>query len=369
MNIATAAPARPISADSHICEPPNCFRDYIEAAWRADAPHVVREDNYDRYILKDFPPIPMPLVAAAGRDPREVGIKYTTYEEMHAGGWDPKARLADQDRDGVAGEMIYPTVGMALCHLADNDYKQACMWAYNRWLEGFVESAPDRLFGIGQSAIRSVPEAVEDFRRIKEMDFKGVMLPAFPSTAEDYDDPSFDPLWRTAAELELPISFHILTGKDALPRGSKITRWSGVMRGNQDIIGMFIFGGIFCRHPRLKLVCVEGDAGWLPHFAYRMDHAYNRHRYVDKCRELSRMPSELLFENVYLTFQDDLVAFRLTHMLNPQRLMWANDFPHNDSTWPNSQKLLAEHTRDLAPQDKQWILRDNVRELYRLPVA
>jgi predicted TIM-barrel fold metal-dependent hydrolase len=370
MSVETIAALRPISADSHICEPPNCFLDHIEAAWLKDAPRVVREDNHDRYVLKDFPPIPMPLVAAAGRDPREVGIKFTTYEEMHPGGWDAKARLADQDRDGVAAEVIYPTVGMALCHLEDADYKQACMWAYNRWLqEEFVAVAPDRLFGIGLSAIRSIDEAITDFRRIKEMGFKGVMLPANPATAEDYDDPSFDPLWRVAAELGLPISFHILTGKDAMPRGPKITRWNGVMRGVQDIIGMFVFSGVFCRHPGLKLVCVEGDAGWLPHYAYRMDHAYNRHRFVDKCRELSRMPSELLFEHVYLTFQDDLIAFRVTDMLNPKRLMWANDFPHNDSTWPNSQKLLAEHTRDLAPHDKQAILRDNVRELYQLPVT
>ena len=362
----TIAPIRPISADSHVCEPPNCFIDNIEPAYRADAPRVERHDGVDKYIIKDFASIAMPLVAAAGRDPREVGAKYTTYDEMWAGGWDPKARLGDQDRDGVAAEVIYPTIGMALCALADDDYKQACMWAYNRWLQEFVSSSPDRLYGIGQTAVRSVPEAIEDFRRIKEMGFKGVMLPAVPATEEDYDHTSFAPLWSAAVELGLPISFHLLTGKGEVNRGPAINMWNGVMRGVQDIIGMFIFSGVFDRHPKLKLVCVEGDAGWVPHFAHRLDHIYNRHRYVKKCKELSRLPSEQLFENVFLTFQDDLVAFQVAHLLNPKRLMWANDFPHNDSTWPNSQKLLAEQTKDLSGENKRSILRDNVRELYSL---
>ena len=365
---------KPISADSHVCEPPNCYVDYIEPKYRADAPRVVRDANgADAYWIKNEPKgVAIPLIAAAGRDPRDVGVRYNTYDEMYPGGWDGKVRLADQDRDGVGGEVIYPSVGMALCRNPDVDYKQACMNAYNRWLQEFVSAAPDRLFGVGQTAVRSVAEAVEDFRRIRDMGFKGVMLPGVPGTAEDYDSPVFDPLWRAAVELGLPLSFHVLTSSaDGLPRGPMINLWSGVVRSVQDIIGMFIFSGVFNRHPALKLVCVEGDAGWVPHFTYRLDHIYKRHRYVKKCVELDRLPSQQFAENIYLTFQDDWVAFRWVGLhdpasLNPRRLMWANDFPHNDSTWPNSQALLAEHTAGLSAQEKAWILHDNVSELYGL---
>ena len=127
---------------------------------------------------------------------------------------------------------------------------------------------------------------------------------------------------------------------------------------------MFIFGGVFERHPKLKLVCVEADAGWAPHFIYRMDHAYKRHRYWLKWATCAQLPSEYFCENIYLTFQDDWVAFQLVDMMNPRRLMWANDFPHSDSTWPWSQELLAEQTRHLTRQQKAWILRDNCAELY-----
>ena len=139
-----------------------------------------------------------------------------------------------------------------------------------------------------------------------------------------------------------------------------------IIRGCQDIMGTLIFGGVFERHPTLKIVCVEADAGWVPHYMYRMDHAYDRHRYWLTAGKLSKMPSEYFRENIYVTFQDDWVAFKTMDLCNPRRLMWANDFPHSDSTWPNSQALLATHTAALSTQSKQWLLHDNVAELYKL---
>jgi predicted TIM-barrel fold metal-dependent hydrolase len=97
-----------------------------------------------------------------------------------------------------------------------------------------------------------------------------------------------------------------------------------------------------------------------------MDHAYKRHRFWRKCAELSKMPSDYFYENVYLTFQDDWSAFRSVDMLNHKRLMWASDFPHSDSTWPWSQDVIAEQTKHLTQDQKSSILRDNIRELYNL---
>jgi predicted TIM-barrel fold metal-dependent hydrolase len=363
---------KPISADSHVTEPPGCYIDHIDPKFRDVAPRVERDNKRgDIYVIDGMDtPIPMGLVAAAGVDPKDMRPGGVRFEDLHKGGWDGTARTADQDRDGIAAELIYPTVGMLLCSHPDLDYKKSCFDAYNRWLVGFCEAAPERLFGIGQTAIRSVDEAIEDLRGFKEAGFKGVMMPGAPG-ASDYDDPIYDPLWEAAVALDMPISFHILTtkGSDFMqPRGPRINAWQSVVRGCQDIIGMFIYSGVFERHPDLKLVCVEGDAGWAPHYMYRLDHTYKRHRYWMKCQELGRLPSEYFRSNVYMTFQDDWVAFKVKDLLNVRRLMWANDFPHSDSTWPWSQELLAEHTIDLTESEKQLILRDNVRELFNLPV-
>ena len=370
---------RAISADSHVVEPPDCFTAHIESKWRDAAPHIMRDTQSglpgEVVVIPDMAPVPLAIVAAAGLPPSEIKLGGKAFSEIHRGAWDPKARIVDQERDGVAGEMIYPSTGMVLCNHKDADYKHACSRAYNRWLAEFVGGAPDRLFGLGMTGVRTVTDAIEDFRAIKEAGFKGVMLPGAPGTNEDYDHPSFDPLWKTAAELDLPISFHVLAAgnkaEEAMTkggaRGPRIASWQATIRSCQDIIGMFIFGRVFERHPGLKLVCVEADAGWVPHYMYRMDHAYKRHRYWLKCDEMKMLPSEYFAKHVYVTFQDDWVAFKMTDMVNAHRLMWANDYPHSDSTWPESQELLAEHTAHLKPDVKRWVLRDNVRELYGLP--
>ena len=129
---------------------------------------------------------------------------------------------------------------------------------------------------------------------------------------------------------------------------------------------MLIYSGVFDRYPELKVVCVESDAGWAPHYAYRMDHIYKRHRFWNKALELKKLPSEYLFENIWLTFQDDWTAFHVKDHLNVERIMWANDFPHSDSTWPLSQELLTQHAAQLSPHERRRILRDNCVELFGL---
>ncbi len=359
-----------ISADSHITEPPNAYIDYIDPKFRDRAPHMVRDDRKgDLFVIEGLSrPIPMGLVAAAGKPANELTAFGVKFEDLHRGGWDPEARMADQDRDGVAAEVLYPTVGMMLCNHKDYDFKKACFDAYNQWIANYCSAHPDRLIGVGQTAMRSVEEGIEDLSRIKDLGLKGVMMSGNPQL-EDYDSPIYDPFWEAAIDLGLPLSFHILTSRDdaiGRTRGPKLNSFLSIIRGNQDIIGMLILSGVFERHPRLKMVCVEADAGWAPHYMYRMDHAYDRHRYWLTAGTISKMPSEYFRENIYLTFQDDWVAFKMKDMCNFRRLMWANDFPHSDSTWPWSQELLKKHTANLNEEEKNQILHDNVAELYHL---
>jgi hypothetical protein len=119
----------------------------------------------------------------------------------------------------------------------------------------------------------------------------------------------------------------------------------------------------------LKLVCAEADAGWVPHFMYRMDHFYRRHRFHSNAGEMSKLPSEFVEENVYFTFQDDVIAMNSLNMLNPRRLLWSNDFPHSDATWPWSQQLIAEQTRHMTDEERRWIIRDNHIECFDLPLS
>jgi predicted TIM-barrel fold metal-dependent hydrolase len=330
-----------ISADSHITEPPNCYTDYVDAGWRDRAPRIDRRPDGDVFVIDGMKQaVNLGLVAAAGKPAEEITLKGGRFEELHRGGWDPDARMQDQARDGVAAEVIYPTVGMLLCNHKDFDYKRACFTGYNRWLAEYCGAHPKRLIGMGQVAMASPEDGIAELRAIKQLGLRGVMMPGNPAV-EDYDSPAYDDFWRAALDLELPLAFHILTSKEDVllkPRGPKMNGFLTIIRGCQDVIGTMLLGGVFERHPRLKIVCVEADAGWVPHYMYRMDHAFKRHRnWLPPGQALAKLPSEYFRENVYTTFQDDWVAFKTADLMNWHRLMWANDFPHSDSTWPWSQ--------------------------------
>ncbi len=364
-----------VSADSHITEPPGTYIDRIESKWKDKAPKMVTLSGIgDVFVIDGLKfPVPMGLVAAAGKPPEEIKIAGVKFGEMHRGGWDPDARIKDQDRDGISAEIIYPTVGMVLCNHKDFDYKKACFDAYNLWIAEFCSAHPARLWGCGQTAMRSPAEGIEDMRRIKELGLKGVMMPGLPKE-KDYDSRIYDPFWEAAVDMGLPLSFHILTGNEdtniagAGVRGPRLNAFLSIIRGCQDVMGMLILSGVFDRHPKLKVVCVEADAGWVPHYMYRLDHAYKRHRHWLPAGVLSKLPSEYFRENIYVTFQDDWVAFQMLDMCNDKRIMWANDFPHSDSTWPWSQDVLREHTKGLSEEQKRRLLHDNVCDLYGVSV-
>jgi predicted TIM-barrel fold metal-dependent hydrolase len=365
-----------ISADSHVTEPGDCYAPRIDPRFRDRAPKAITHETMGAVMLIDNGAtlVPYGMVAVAGRPVDKIGpFEFVGWDELHPGGWDPKARLGEQDRDGVAAEVLYPSV---LCNLTDADYKRACFDAYNLWIAEYQEEAPQRLIGIGQTALRSVEEGIEDLERIKALGLRGVMIPGFAACHDegDYDDPRWDPFWRAAAELGLPLSFHILTsGNDGLMspqyRGPKMNSFLGIIRGCQDIIGTLIFGGVFERVPELNVVCVEADAGWVAHWMYRADHALTHHRNWLGHASLSRLPSDYFRANVSVTFQDDWVAFQTTHLVNHERLLWASDHPHVDSTFPNSQRVLAEQTAHLPDDVRDDIVWRNCARLYNLDIT
>jgi predicted TIM-barrel fold metal-dependent hydrolase len=371
-----------VSADSHVTEPGDCYVDRIDPRFRDRAPTATTDDRMGAVMLIDQgrTMVPYGMVAAAGRPWDKIGpMEHVDWDELHPGGWDPVARLAEQARDGVAAEVLYPSVGMLLCNHPDAEYKKACFDAYNLWIAEFQATDPKRLIGLGQTALRSVAEGVDELHTMKDLGLRGAMLPGVASgTADgsvgDYDDAAWDPLWRASIELGLPISFHILTGSgDNLGsttfRGPKMNSFLGIIRGNQDVIGTLVFGGVFDRVPELRVVCTEADAGWVPHWMYRADHAVERHRNWLGSGSLARRPSEYVRDHVYVTFQDDWVAFQTVELMNHERLLWASDHPHSDSTFPESQRVLAEQTAHLAPDVRDDIVWRNCQRLYGLEMA
>jgi predicted TIM-barrel fold metal-dependent hydrolase len=274
-----------ISADSHIVEPPGCYVDHIDAEWRDIAPRVEKNaKGVDAYVIDGLAnPIPIGLLAAAGIPSSElIAARRHSFDEINPAAFDPDARIAVQDEENIGGELIFASIGMVLCAHPDYSYKTACMAAYNRWLAGFCARQPTRLFGLAQTAVESVDQTITDMEIAKSLGLVGMMMTGTPQY-EDYDHPDYDPVWQAAVDLDLPLCFHILTSKDydvaatfRPARGHRANGFMNIIRGVQDILGVFVFGGVFERFPQLKLVVAEADAGWVPHWCYRAVHVAER---------------------------------------------------------------------------------------------
>ena len=196
---------RPITANSHITEPPNCYIDNIDPAWREKSAACRPQGRHGRHLhrgrhedARADGPDRRGRRAAQGHPHRGREIRGSSPQWLGS----PK-RLIEQDRDGVAAEMIYPTVGMMLCGHPDAEYKRACFDAYN--------AGSRHMSARPQPAARPRPDGGAQrrgrgrgFRRIKE--WASRRDDAGEPPEEDYDDLSFDPLWRTAIELGLPLS-------------------------------------------------------------------------------------------------------------------------------------------------------------------
>ena len=210
-------------------------------------------------------PVPMGLLAAAGKSAKELAVGGVKFEDMHRGGWDPDARMADQERDGVAAEVIYPTVGMLLCNHPDFDYKKACFDAYNLWIAEYCSAHPDRLIGTGQTAMRSVEEGIADLRKIKELGLKGVMMPGNPALA-DYHDPIYDPFYQASIDLELPLSFHILTSKadSFTARGPRLNNFLGIINSFRTQKAGFVAGKLPRPKPAIRAALSSKKELYIP---------------------------------------------------------------------------------------------------------
>ncbi len=260
------------------------------------------------------------------------------FDDLHRGGWDPDARLPEQDRDGVSRRDHLPDRR----HGAVQPRRPRLQARLHGRLQPLDRRVLRRPIPTGCSASARPPCAP---RRRASPTSSRIARPR----AQGRDDAGRSPAWRTTTPPSTTTSTTPPStsacrcrstsspARRARCAGPKINGFLTIVRSCQDVMGTLVFGAVFERHPDLKVVCAEADAGWVPHYAYRMDHAYDRHRNWMPHGDLSSKPSEYFNENIYVTFQDDWVAFKVAHLMNVERLLWANDFPHSDSTWPWSQ--------------------------------
>ena len=131
---------------------------------------------------------------------------------MRPGAYDPDARMKDMEIDGIAKEVIYPTVGLVFWQsIVASDLLTAHCRAYNDYIGEFCATHPDKLYGLGTLNLDNIDEAVAELKRCHKLGLVGAMIPSGAPEARPYTLPEYDPIWATAQDLGMPLSWHIGT--------------------------------------------------------------------------------------------------------------------------------------------------------------
>ena len=286
-------------------------------------------------------------------------------------------RLADMDRDGVDATVMYGPIVPLL--IEDAQLRKVCYRAYNDWLAEFCATAPERLIGVGLIPIDDPQAAAEEVHHLRAIGLRSCMLLAARVETPLWDE-AWEPLWAAAAETAIPIGFHLgggmrtvaFSGPKAANPGNMGVRVSTSPLQMDEALAAVIFSGALERYPSLKIVLAETGIGWLPYMLERMDDTYRK--FLDapdfwrshSGLALKMAPSRYFRRQIWATFQIDRAGLRLLDALGEDRVMWASDYPHADSTWPDSKKAIEDNFTDVPAGARRRILCDNARQLYGL---
>ena len=368
-----------VDADSHVNEPPDLWTDRLPKKLLARAPHVERGEKGDVWIFDGGrEKWPVGLTAVAGLSYFEYRPAGITYESMRPGSFDTKARLADMDADGIYAQVLYPSVTLkgARIYSQDRELQTACVRAYNEWLLEFCEGSGGRLVAQAIVPTTGLDDALAELEWAMARGHRGAVISSFPSGGLD-PRPEDDRFWAVAEEAGYPLAVHI----GSFVRGSLAGRresWSSLAfvgmaaltkAGGQTlpVVCDLLFSGIFQRFPRLRIVLVEANIGWIPTLLEQSDDMFRRYRwYTGAVHEQKEMPSDIFFRNFWASFMLDTVGMDLRHRLNLGHVMWSTDYPHSGTDWPNSRLSIERVFRGVPRDQVKRMLHTNCVELYGL---
>jgi predicted TIM-barrel fold metal-dependent hydrolase len=359
---------RIISADSHTLEPGDLWKNHMSPAFRDGVELLTEFEGQKGEFISIAPlrPFDVTSLGTAGVDPTKYA-EFTArgYAACRPGGWDPVERIKDMDQDGVDAEVLYGGMTMLFYGHPDVAFQRDAFRAYNDWVAEYSSHDPRRLLGIAAISVWDVDEAIKEMSRSRDLGLRGVLISANPPEELRYNNPVWEPFWAEAEKLDMPVSLHILTGAHGTGLTADIIpSYMNLPREISTTILEMICGGVMERHPRLKIVSAENDAGWLAWWMNRLDHSTWRwgHRYP----EMLLPATEYWRRQVFSTWQDDLPAVRTRDLVGVETLMWASDYPHGDSTWPNSQEVIKKNFTGVPEDEKRAMLRDNMIRVYNL---
>jgi predicted TIM-barrel fold metal-dependent hydrolase len=367
-----------ISVDDHIVEPPETFEGRMPAKFAEQAPRVVEKDGAHLWVY-DGQLIPnVGFNAVVGRPVDEWGFDPTRFEDMRRGSWDIHHRVRDMDLSGVYASLSFPSFlpgfGGQRLQLAtkDSELALAAVRAWNDWhLEDWAGPYPDRVIPCQIPFMLDPEVGAQEIYKNAERGFKAVTFTEAPHMLglPSLHTGHWDPIMRACAETGTVINLHIgssstspSTSEDAPPDVVGVLFFAYAMYAAVD----WLYSKIPVRFPDIKIVLSEGGIGWVPALLDRLDHMQTYHSMYGTWDGITDVtPADVLRRNFWFCALEDPSAFRLLDVIGEDHVLMEEDYPHCDSLWPNTQRVIGDSMRGLPAEDVRKMTWENASKLYR----
>jgi predicted TIM-barrel fold metal-dependent hydrolase len=391
-----------IDCDGHILEPPDLWEKYLEPQYRDRAIRIrVGDDGYEYLEIdgkraKLTRPGALGMMGGMGKGietartlreqvargdvrPEEVralrpGPELTYVKGAAFGTMDMKERVQLLDREGMAKALLYPTLGLLWeAELFDPDLSAAYCRAYNRWIADFCRDSGGRLIPIAHLSLGDPAEAARELERAVKDGCKGAFVCPFTITRIPHGDSRHDAVFAAAQDLDVPFALHptFEPAEWGIHHRYDRFQWAAwyydlfAGQGVQHAFGTFFQLGVFERFPRLRVIVLESQAGWIGYFLDRADAIFTGTTLGATVR-LKEKPSYYFKRQCYISADpDERTIAAMMSIVGEDKFFWATDYPHPDHPG-NYLEELREMVAPMTDSARHAILGENVAKVYAL---
>ena len=371
-----------ISVDDHLIEPPDLFVGRLPANLQDKAPRITEDEAGNQCWLFESQRYPnIGLNAGVGRPRLEWSMEPARFDQMRPGCYDIEHRVVDMDLAGIWASLCFPSLVSGFCgavysRARDPELGLACMRAYNDWHHDvWAAPYPARIIPLQLPYLADIETAVTEVRKNADRGFKAVSFPefpaqlGFPSIFSGY----WDPLFAACQDTGTVLCLH--TGASSwapLPSPDPPFELLPTLFPVNALVaaGEWLWSGVPLRFPRLAIAMSEGGIGWVPMLMDRVDYVLRHSASGSESTAWpsTMLPSEVLRRNFWFCSIDDPSIVALRHVIGVDHIMVESDYPHADSSWPDTQEVLAATWGALPGDELRAIAGGNAARLFSHPL-
>lgn len=364
-----------VSVDDHLVEPPTTFEGRMPPKFGDRTPHVVAlPEGGDAWVYDGQVMPNVGMNAVVGRPVEEYGHEPTRFADMRRGAWDIHHRVQDMNLNGVYASLNFPSFltgfggGRLQTATEDQELALAAVRAWNDWhIEEWAGSYPGRIIPCGITWLHDPEVGAEEVRRNVE---RGCHALTFPESPDKLGFPSihtnhWDPIMAACEDTGTVVCLHVGSGGSIISASPDAPfAVAGVLFGTAAMVtGVdWAHSSIADRYPNLKIALSEGGIGWVPAVIDRLEHCT---KYSENWWEGESSPLERFRRNFWFCLLDDPSTMAIRHRIGVDRIMYEVDYPHADTSWPDSQATLDTQMEGIPQAEVERMSWKNAAELFQ----